>query len=85
MLLFQNNLFLCLQRAAYEKEQYSRTQKKHKEESAYDRRKTLQFKRTFRGDEVRGIYFGLSTAQWISIIIFVVYVFKFIRTRSSNH
>lgn len=38
-----------------------------------------------RGDEVRGIYFGLSTAQWISIIILVVYVFKFIRTRSSNH
>lgn len=26
----------------------------------------------FRGDEIRGVFFGLSTSQWISIIIFVV-------------
>lgn len=30
-----------------------------------------------RGDEVRGIYCGISTAQWISIIILVVYAIKF--------
>lgn len=30
----------------------------------------------WRGDEVRGIYFGLSTAQWISIGIIVYYMVK---------
>ena len=29
-----------------------------------------------RGDEIRGIFFGLSTAQWISIAIIVVYFIK---------
>lgn len=26
----------------------------------------------FRGDEIRGIYFGLSTSQWISIVVFII-------------
>lgn len=26
----------------------------------------------FRGDEIRGIFFGLSTSQWISIIMFLI-------------
>lgn len=30
---------------------------------------TLEF---FRGDEIRGIFYGLSTSQWISIILFTV-------------
>lgn len=38
----------------------------------------------FRGDEIRGIYFGLSTAQWISMIILVVYAIKFFRARLLN-
>ena len=25
----------------------------------------------FRGDQIRGIYFGLSTSQWISILVFI--------------
>ena len=37
----------------------------------------------FRGDKERGIYFGLSTAQWISIAIFssviLIIVFKEIK------
>ena len=38
------------------------------------------FDEFLRGDIVRGIYFGLSTAQWISIIIILVYVIKGIST-----
>ena len=34
-----------------------------------------------RGDKVRGIYFGISTAQWISIIIVMVYVLRFVKSR----
>lgn len=30
----------------------------------------------FRGDAVRGIFFGVSTAQWISIFIVVYYLYK---------
>lgn len=30
----------------------------------------------FRGDTVRGIFFGLSTAQWISIFIIVYYLYR---------
>ncbi len=30
----------------------------------------------FRGDEIRGIFFGLSTAQWISLVIWAVYILK---------
>ena len=26
----------------------------------------------FRGDEIRGVYFGLSTSQWISIVVFII-------------
>ncbi len=33
-----------------------------------------------RGDVARGIYFGLSTAQWISIAIIVVYFIKYVST-----
>lgn len=30
----------------------------------------------FRGDEIRGIFFGLSTSQWISIAILFFYIWK---------
>lgn len=30
-----------------------------------------------RGDKIRGIYFGLSTSQWISILLFIISVFYF--------
>lgn len=30
----------------------------------------------FRGDTVRGIFFGVSTAQWISIFIVIYYLYK---------
>lgn len=33
----------------------------------------------FRGDEIRGFLFGISTSQWISIIIFIVTVILIIR------
>jgi phosphatidylglycerol:prolipoprotein diacylglycerol transferase len=33
----------------------------------------------FRGDEVRGIYMGLSTAQWISLAIVAYYAVVFMR------
>jgi len=36
-----------------------------------------------RGDEVRGIYCGISTAQWISMIILIVYGVKIFRVRSN--
>ncbi len=29
----------------------------------------------FRGDEIRGVYFGLSTSQWISIFVFITGVY----------
>ncbi len=29
----------------------------------------------FRGDEIRGVYFGLSTSQWISIFVFIAGVY----------
>ena len=34
-----------------------------------------------RGDTIRGIFFGLSTAQWISLIILLYYIVKFILKR----
>lgn len=34
----------------------------------------------YRGDAVRGIYGGLSTAQWISIIVLLYYGWSFMRT-----
>ena len=34
-----------------------------------------------RGDVIRGIWFGLSTSQWISIVLFVVCVTKLIRLK----
>lgn len=36
---------------------------------------TLEF---FRGDAIRGIWFGLSTSQWISIILFIFSVSRLI-------
>lgn len=33
----------------------------------------------FRGDEARGIWFGLSTSQWISIVIIILFAFVSIK------
>lgn len=35
-----------------------------------------------RGDTVRGIFFGLSTAQWVSLAIILVYLGKFVAQKS---
>ena len=40
---------------------------------------TLEF---FRGDEYRGFLFGLSTSQWISIILFVFSIVMLIIKRN---
>ena len=32
----------------------------------------------FRGDEIRGIYGGLSVSQWISLALLVVLVIRFL-------
>ena len=37
-----------------------------------------------RGDKIRGIYGGVSTAQWISLIILFVYRFEYIKGRYSK-
>ena len=37
-----------------------------------------------RGDKIRGIYGGVSTAQWISLIILFVYGFEYIKVRCSK-
>ena len=37
-----------------------------------------------RGDKIRGIYGGVSTAQWISLIILLVYGFEYIKGRYSK-
>lgn len=34
----------------------------------------------FRGDAIRGIFFGLSTSQWISIVLFVISAFTLIKS-----
>lgn len=34
----------------------------------------------YRGDAIRGIYGGLSTAQWISIIVLIYYGWKYLKT-----
>ena len=39
------------------------------------------FDEFLRGDEVRGIYFGISTAQWISLLILLFYAVRMIRER----
>jgi phosphatidylglycerol:prolipoprotein diacylglycerol transferase len=41
---------------------------------------TIEF---FRGDVIRGIYIGLSTAQWISILILLYYIFKYLGKRKN--
>ena len=38
----------------------------------------------FRGDAARGIYFGFSTSQWISMAIVVYYVIKHMREIKQN-
>lgn len=38
----------------------------------------------FRGDLIRGIYFGLSTAQWISLIILTVYFVKAVKAKKQS-
>ncbi|MGN0469685.1 MAG: prolipoprotein diacylglyceryl transferase [Acutalibacteraceae bacterium] len=38
----------------------------------------------FRGDEIRGIFFGLSTSQWISLFIVIFYACKFIAKRKKT-
>ncbi len=35
----------------------------------------------FRGDIIRGIWFGLSTSQWISLIFIVFILFKFFKSK----
>lgn len=43
---------------------------------------TIRFFDEFlRGDEVRGIYFGMSTAQWISLLILLYYVAQMVYKR----
>lgn len=42
---------------------------------------TLEF---FRGDAIRGIWFGLSTSQWISIGLFAVAVWKLFLSKSKG-
>ena len=37
-----------------------------------------------RGDKIRGIYGGVSTAQWISLIILFVYGLEYIKGRYSK-
>ncbi len=37
------------------------------------------FNEFLRGDELRGIFFGLSTSQWISIAIIIFYIFKMLK------
>ena len=37
-----------------------------------------------RGDPIRGIYFGLSTAQWISLAILFFYLIGFLRGRTGR-
>ena len=39
----------------------------------------------FRGDSVRGIYFGLSTSQWISIAVIAVSAIIIIKKTSGKH
>lgn len=38
----------------------------------------------FRGDEIRGIFFGLSTSQWISLFILSFYLFRVFRKYSAE-
>ena len=42
---------------------------------------TLEF---FRGDLIRGIYFSLSTSQWISIILFIIGIGIFVYEHKKN-
>ena len=42
---------------------------------------TLEF---FRGDLIRGIYFSLSTSQWISIALFIIGIVIFVYEHKNN-
>ena len=37
-----------------------------------------------RGDLIRGIWFGLSTSQWISIVLFIIAIVGLIKTREKS-
>ena len=37
-----------------------------------------------RGDGIRGIYFGISTAQWISLAIIAYYTARFLKNRKKK-
>ncbi len=37
-----------------------------------------------RGDGIRGIYFGISTAQWISLAIIAYYTTRFLKNRKKK-
>lgn len=37
-----------------------------------------------RGDTIRGVYFGISTSQWISIVLFVLAIIKLFVIKSKN-
>lgn len=39
----------------------------------------------FRGDLIRGIYFSLSTSQWISIVLFVIGIVMLVRAKKVNN
>ena len=38
-----------------------------------------------RGDEIRGIFFGLSTAQWISMAIIITYAVRAVLKRRKRN
>lgn len=42
---------------------------------------TLEF---LRGDEIRGIFLGISTSQWISLFIVIYYITKKVRKRTAK-
>ena len=37
----------------------------------------------YRGDEIRGIFEGLSTSQWISLLLVVYAIYEIIRKRKN--
>lgn len=43
---------------------------------------TLEF---YRGDTVRGVILGLSTSQWISIVVFAIGIILFVREKTKKH
>lgn len=41
------------------------------------------FNEFLRGDEIRGLYYGLATSQWISMVIFLMAIIVFIKAKRS--